>query len=290
MWYAAEEKGSIGSQCVAEKFKNQSIPIEAVLQLDQTGFAYNDEPTMWLETGKPVNSELTSYLKKLIDTYVERPVVAALCHGDSDEWSWTDRGFKAARALEADYCNFTRMYQYMHSSEDTIDKLSLSHMMDYLKLAISFAVELAEPKLKKVLEIRQPVVDEISNKEFLQTSGVQRLSPSSAFFTRYFLRRDIRHQEDYLNCLLNFPGKILQNLNFSVQQMLEAGFQYLDYVIDSMAEYSRNVVKECPSYFPSQPINPRRYAPHTAFFNSSLESCPINSISPYPYTVPKISF
>jgi leucyl aminopeptidase len=33
----------------------------------------------------------------------------------------------------------------MHSSADTIEKLSLKHMTDYAKLAVAFATELAEP-------------------------------------------------------------------------------------------------------------------------------------------------
>lgn len=34
---------------------------------------------------------------------------------------------------------------FVHSPWDTLDKLSLTHMTDYAKLAIAFAVELGEP-------------------------------------------------------------------------------------------------------------------------------------------------
>lgn len=38
-------------------------------------------------------------------------------------------------------------YNYnLHSKNDTVDKLSLTHMTSYEKLAIAFAVELAEPR------------------------------------------------------------------------------------------------------------------------------------------------
>ena len=147
IWYAAEEYGEYGSTAVVKNFKNSHIPIAAVMQLDQTGFAYHDAPTMYLETGNLVNQNLTFYLKRLIDTYVKKRVVIpdANCHGDSDEWSWSDSGFAVARPLEADYCDGSHTYLYSHTNQDTMDKISLSHMTDYLKLAIAFCVELAEP-------------------------------------------------------------------------------------------------------------------------------------------------
>lgn len=142
MWYAAEEMGSIGSQCVVANFKQQNIPIQAVMQLDMTGYTKNNDSTVWLEKGRAVNPELTEYLKTLVETYVKKPV-AYTCSGDSDEWSWTDAGVPAARPVEVNYCKDYN--PYVHKPEDTIDKLSLSHMTDYAKLAMAFIVELAEP-------------------------------------------------------------------------------------------------------------------------------------------------
>jgi leucyl aminopeptidase len=157
--YAAEEQDEWGSIAVANYFKNNHIPIKAVMQFDQTGFAYNNEQTMWLETNhlnsnvslknkasdKIVNAELTSYLYKLIKVYVKKPVKYS-CSGSSDEYSWSSKGYVAARPLESDYCDWNHMYQHMHSNQDTMDKLSLDHMTDYLKLAVAYSVELGKPK------------------------------------------------------------------------------------------------------------------------------------------------
>jgi leucyl aminopeptidase len=149
IWYAAEEAGDWGSIAVVDHFKKNNIPVKAVMQLDQTGFAYNNESTIWLETNKGrthkvVDDDLTNYLLILTETYVKKPVSLS-CSGSSDEEIWTINGFAAARPLEADYCDYSRMYHYMHRNQDTMDKISLVHMTDYLKLAIAFAVELAEP-------------------------------------------------------------------------------------------------------------------------------------------------
>ncbi len=42
-------------------------------------------------------------------------------------------------------CRTLTMYQDFHTNQDTLDKVSLAHMTDYLKLATAFIVELAEP-------------------------------------------------------------------------------------------------------------------------------------------------
>lgn len=153
IWYAAEEWGLIGSQSVVTAFINQSISISAVFHLDQTGYAYQNETTMWLENSRYVDSNLTHYLKTLITTYIKKPVNYSNCHGCSDHESWSFRGFKVVRPVETDYCS--HYYPYHHSNEDTIDKLSLNHMTDYLELAVSFVIELAEPVLKNTLEYKQ---------------------------------------------------------------------------------------------------------------------------------------
>ena len=142
MWYAAEEEGLVGSGSVVSVFKKQSIPIEAVLHFDMTGFAYKNDPTMWLMTDY-VNTTLVAFLEKLITTYVKQPVKYSHCgYACSDHAIWTKNGFAAAIAAEAAY-EYTN--KAMHSSNDTQDKLSLAHMTDYLKLGIAYTVELAEP-------------------------------------------------------------------------------------------------------------------------------------------------
>jgi len=100
-----------------------------------------------LDPGKHTHTdqELTLFTKTLLEQYVWRPVKLS-CQGGSDEEAWTDIAHvKAVRPLEADYCNTDHMYHDFHSTRDTMDKLSLTHMTDYLKLAISFVTEMAEP-------------------------------------------------------------------------------------------------------------------------------------------------
>lgn len=145
IWYAAEEWGDVGSRRVVGEFKKQNIPVKAVMQLDQTGYAYKNDSTMWLFNDKNLDQGLTTYLGTLIKTYVKQPVKFTQ-GGSSDEESWLDAGYTVVRPAEADYHN-GQMNPYTHDSTDTMDKLSLNHMTDYLKLAIAFTVELAGPVL-----------------------------------------------------------------------------------------------------------------------------------------------
>lgn len=143
MWFAAEEEGLVGSYYVVSQFTAKGIPIDGVLHFDMTGYRHNNEDTMWLVNDSHVNKNLTRYLKSLIETYVKQEVKYTACGYDcSDHASWTDAGYPASVATETAYrdCN-----PDMHTSQDTMDKLSLSHMTDFAKLATAFAVELGEP-------------------------------------------------------------------------------------------------------------------------------------------------
>jgi bacterial leucyl aminopeptidase len=145
VWYAAEEAGTLGSYSVVDDFKKKNISIEAVLQLDMTGYTVNNDLTMWLSTCNNLDKNLTDYLENLIDIYIPKRFVRRISECDtnsySDDRAWVESGFTVARPLESNDSN-----PYMHTNQDTLDKVSLVHMTDYLKLAIAFVVELAEPK------------------------------------------------------------------------------------------------------------------------------------------------
>lgn len=141
IWYAAEERGLVGSQYVVQHFQDQNIQVKAALQLDMTGYRVDkNDPTMWVFTDY-TNKQLNNYVAKLIDTYVHVPVDYSECgYGCSDHASWTDIGVPASFPCES---NFDEHNPYIHSASDTMEKLSLEHMTNFSKLAIAFAIELA---------------------------------------------------------------------------------------------------------------------------------------------------
>lgn len=143
IWYAAEEKGLVGSRYVVTDFVNKKIPVDAVLQLDMTGYANGGDPTMYLITDN-INTDLTNFLETLIKTYVKQPVKRTKCgYACSDHASWNKRGFIAAFPFEA---AFGKDDPYIHSKNDLMEGiLSLDHIADFAKLGVAFAVELAGP-------------------------------------------------------------------------------------------------------------------------------------------------
>ncbi len=142
IWYAAEEEGLVGSQDVVSDFIDKKIPVDAVLQFDMTGFTYHNDPTLWLMTDH-VNKSLTDFVEKLANTYVQQPVKRTRCgYACSDHASWTDEGFNAAMPFEAKMGSDNPA---IHTTRDTMDKISLSHMTNFAKLGVAFMVELAEP-------------------------------------------------------------------------------------------------------------------------------------------------
>jgi len=140
IWYSAEEMGLVGSQYVVSDFKNKKIPVEAVFHLDMTG--YENDSTMWLIKDY-TNKDLTTYLETLINTYIQEPVKYTACgYACSDHATWNNNGFKSAISFESE---FGKDNPNIHTSEDTMENLSLEHMTRFAKLGLAFVGELAEP-------------------------------------------------------------------------------------------------------------------------------------------------
>ncbi|MFT4058847.1 MAG: M20/M25/M40 family metallo-hydrolase [Legionella sp.] len=141
IWYAAEERGLVGSQYVVDYFQKHFIPVKAAIQFDMTGYRIDpNDSTMWVFTDY-VDRRLSNYVAKLIDTYVKVPVGYSRCgYGCSDHASWHNVGVPAAFPCES---NFEDHNPYIHSPADTMSLLSLEHMTNFSKLAVAFAIELA---------------------------------------------------------------------------------------------------------------------------------------------------
>lgn len=142
VWYAAEEMGLVGSQHVVADFNLKKIPVAAVMQLDMTGYRYKNDPTIWLYDDY-TNKDLTNFTAALIQMYVKQPIKHSVCgYACSDHASWDQHGIPAVLPFEAE---FGHDNPDIHTANDTMDKMSLTHMTSFAKLAVAFTVELAEP-------------------------------------------------------------------------------------------------------------------------------------------------
>lgn len=141
IWYAAEERGLVGSQYVVKDFLAKKIPVKVAIQFDMTGFR-NDQkdPTMWVYRDY-TDKKLSDFVVRLIKTYIKVPIAFSSCgYGCSDHASWTEAGIPAAFPCET---NFEDHNPYIHTSADTMSLLNTEHMTNFSKLALAFAIELA---------------------------------------------------------------------------------------------------------------------------------------------------
>lgn len=152
VWYAAEEDGLVGSRSVANYFQRKNLPIFAAMQLDQTGFAFQNDPTIWLVTNY-VDTELTAYLATLINEYVGKPIKYTSSKAPaSDNYSWYEKNIPVVFPFESEMM-LGKGNMAVHTQEDTIEKLSMAHMIDFTKLALAFVVETANPIMSDEIKL-----------------------------------------------------------------------------------------------------------------------------------------
>ncbi|KAK9468710.1 hypothetical protein V1512DRAFT_257723 [Lipomyces arxii] len=143
-WYSAEEGGLLGSQAIFSEYAKRQIQVGAMLQQDMTGFVKKT-----LDNGLPeslgvitdfVHPELTAFIKKVVSAYASIPYVETECgYACSDHASAAKVGYPSAFVIES---TFGDSNPYIHSTRDTIDRLSFDHMLEHAKLTLGFVYEL----------------------------------------------------------------------------------------------------------------------------------------------------
>ncbi|MFV0820528.1 aminopeptidase LapA [Legionella micdadei] len=143
IWYAAEERGLVGSQFVVQELvTKKKIPVKAAIQFDMTGYRSDENnPTMWIFRDY-TDPQLSDFVAELIKIYVNAPVAYSKCgYGCSDHASWMAAGIPAAFPCET---SFAEHNPHIHTSADTLSLLNTEHMTNFTKLALAFAIELAK--------------------------------------------------------------------------------------------------------------------------------------------------
>ncbi|WWC64621.1 uncharacterized protein I303_107232 [Kwoniella dejecticola CBS 10117] len=142
-YYSAEEGGLLGSQAVAKAYEDKGLKVLAMIQMDMTA---------WVKAGTKesvgviqdyVDPELTKFVGKLVDEYLAIPAVETKCgYACSDHASFAKAGYQSAFAIES---TFENSNHNIHTSGDTTNhpEFSFTHMREFSKLALAFAIELA---------------------------------------------------------------------------------------------------------------------------------------------------
>jgi len=132
--YAAEELGLLGSRAIAQEYKGANKRVFGMMQLDMTG--YGNSQIGVVTNG--VNAEVTEFSRKLITEYCKIKFVnRTLFGGSSDHASWQAAGYKACFPFEA------QQNPNIHTARDTIDKLNMQNAIEWVKLGVSFVIEMS---------------------------------------------------------------------------------------------------------------------------------------------------
>ncbi|KAL7418452.1 hypothetical protein Q5752_006910 [Cryptotrichosporon argae] len=143
MWFSAEEGGLLGSQAVAKSYEDAGKKVKAMLQMDMTAWVKQGTKESVGIIQDYVDGGLTEFLEELVGKYLDIPAVKTKCgYACSDHSSFSKAGYQSSFAIES---SFEDSNHNIHSASDTVDhpEFSFSHMREFSKLAIAFAVELA---------------------------------------------------------------------------------------------------------------------------------------------------
>jgi len=142
-WYSAEEGGLLGSQAIAKDYEARGINVLAMSQFDMTAWVKKGTKEEVGVIGDFVDNGLTEFNKLLVETYLDIPYVNTKCgYACSDHASWGKAGYPSIFTIES---TFENSNHHIHSADDRIDisdEFSFSHMLEFSKLAVAFAVEL----------------------------------------------------------------------------------------------------------------------------------------------------
>ncbi|KAG0684622.1 Leucine aminopeptidase 1 [Pichia californica] len=144
-FYSAEEIGSFGSIQIFQSYRFKNKEIIAMLQQDMTGFINKSIDEGLSEHFGIINdyksNNLMKFTKNIIENYCDIPYFETKCGKIcSDHISALMFGYPSIYVLES---KVELSNPFIHSDKDTIDKINFDHMLQHIKLTLSFAIELS---------------------------------------------------------------------------------------------------------------------------------------------------
>eukprot|EP00002_Diphylleia_rotans_P028873 TRINITY_DN583_c0_g1_i1.p1 TRINITY_DN583_c0_g1~~TRINITY_DN583_c0_g1_i1.p1 ORF type:complete len:369 (-),score=91.36 TRINITY_DN583_c0_g1_i1:34-1140(-) len=142
MAYAAEEVGLRGSQDIARNYQNTGKVIAGVLQMEMSGYV-GATPAIVVIDDSYTTRSVTNFIRSLIPVYTTIPAKTETCgYGCSDHASWTSAGYIGGCIAEAGPNG--NVNPNMHTARDTTANLNFDVVAEFTKLAVAFAVEVAD--------------------------------------------------------------------------------------------------------------------------------------------------
>ncbi|ODM98735.1 Leucine aminopeptidase 1, partial [Orchesella cincta] len=138
-WYAAEEVGLIGSGLIASEYSRAGVDVVGMVNFDVPGYQAAGINDIGIYTDN-VDAELTQFIRIIVDGYCDYGRRDTRCgYGCSDHASFTRNGFPSAFPAEVQF------HPQMHSEQDDFERVGFTQVIEFVKLAVGFVVEFAEP-------------------------------------------------------------------------------------------------------------------------------------------------
>lgn len=145
-FYSAEEGGLLGSLDVFTRYAEENKKVVAMLQQDMTGYVEDPENEHVGVITDYTTPGLTEFIKLIIGRFLDIPYVETECgYACSDHGSATKNGFPASFVIESE---FNKSNKYIHSTMDTLDRLSFDHMAQHVRLVVGSLFELGNWEFK----------------------------------------------------------------------------------------------------------------------------------------------
>lgn len=135
--YAAEEAGLLGSAAVAALYRRENRNVVTMTQFDMV--CYSPRRTVGI-TSDFTNPQLSSFITQLITSYTNMQHAPSRCgYACSDHGSWNRNNYAAAFPFETP---FGQQNPNIHTARDTLANCDRQYMGEFVKLAVSYVVEM----------------------------------------------------------------------------------------------------------------------------------------------------
>eukprot|EP00732_Lithocolla_globosa_P004124 Lithocolla_globosa_v1_NODE_3633_length_1620_cov_5.578275.p1 type:complete len:351 gc:universal NODE_3633_length_1620_cov_5.578275:1159-107(-) len=135
-FYAAEEVGLRGSADIANDYAARSVAVRAMINFDMTGFEGNSNNAITIITDF-TDSETNTFLRTLADEYLTVRWSNGICgYACSDHASYHRVGYRSSHPWSGGN-------PFIHTSNDTINRIDFNRVLQFARLCLAFAVELS---------------------------------------------------------------------------------------------------------------------------------------------------
>jgi len=142
MTFCGEEQGLVGSRAIAAQYKNQSVNVVAMYNVDMVGYQRPGQGTVVAFMTGSVNANLTTQCRNTVTQYLPGQAQGTTSACCSDQQAFTENSYPALGVFETNTSSV--VYPDYHSTTDTPDKVSFPQVAIFAKAIYSCVLTTAQ--------------------------------------------------------------------------------------------------------------------------------------------------